>query len=100
METKLTCKICVSRIGFKLSDKERIFDTEDQLAEHLENEHGQMVIRDGETGEQAMARCAKKGIVLDRTECRCNDCNRNRELIDWLFANIHVGDIFHKHTNM
>jgi hypothetical protein len=75
----LTCKFCILTKGFRLSDKDRIFDTDEHLAEHLENVHGQPVMREGETEEQAVERCAKKGIVPDRTKCKCKDCAEERE---------------------
>jgi hypothetical protein len=56
-----------------------MFDTEEQLFDHIENEHGIPVMREGETKEQAIARCAEKGIVSDRSECTCKDCERLRE---------------------
>lgn len=68
------CTICVAKFGFKLADKEKTFETDEELCEHLENFHGQVVIRKGETEEQAKNRCAEKGIVPDRSKCRCEEC--------------------------
>jgi hypothetical protein len=75
----ITCKICIAARGFKLSDTDRLFETDEQLHDHVENEHGTPVIRDGETEEQAVARCAAKGIVPDKGKCACGDCTRERE---------------------
>lgn len=74
----ITCKFCVAKHGFKLSDKDRIFQTDEQLYEHLENQHGVPVMRKGETSDQAIARCAKKGIVKDKNKCKCGDCKEER----------------------
>ena len=74
----LTCKICVLTYGFKLSDKDRCFKKDEELYEHMENEHGQVVIREGETEKQAVKRCAKKGIVPELSKCKCKDCQRGR----------------------
>ena len=62
-----------------MSDKDRLFDTNEQLYEHLENQHGVPVMREGETKEQAIARCEKKGIVRDKAKCKCKDCVEERE---------------------
>jgi predicted small metal-binding protein len=64
--------------GFSFANTDRMFETMDELAEHLENEHGQVVIREGESEEEAVERCAKKGIVRDRMVCACKDCQRSR----------------------
>jgi hypothetical protein len=80
-ETMLTCKICIAEKGFSLANTDRIFKTDEELYEHIEIEHGVPVIRQGETEEQAIERCAKKGIVPDREKCKCKDCQRWRALM-------------------
>ena len=72
------CKICIAKFGFRLADKEKTFETDEELYEHLENFHGQIVKRKGETEEQAIKRCAEKGIVPDRSKCRCEECKLAR----------------------
>ena len=67
------CTICMTKFGFKLADKEKTFETDEELAEHLENFHGRRVMRKGETEEQTIKRCADKGIVPDRSKCRCEE---------------------------
>lgn len=78
MAATLTCKKCVVELGFKLSDKDRIFETEEQFFNHLEEVHGTPVARKGETEEEAMERCAKKGIVPDKEKCKCRECREKR----------------------
>jgi hypothetical protein len=78
----LTCKYCVMQYGFTLADKERIFETEEELANHLEDWHGFVVVRDGETEESARARCAAKGIVEDTSICQCRNCREMRGEIE------------------
>ena len=73
-----TCKYCIAKLGFSLRDKDRIFETDEELYEHIENWHGIPVIREGETNKQAKQRCAKKGIVEDRKKCKCKDCQEER----------------------
>lgn len=68
------CQRCIAQFGFKLSDKNKTFGTDEELYEHVENVHGVIVIRDGETEEKAKERCAQKGILLDRTKCACEEC--------------------------
>lgn len=68
------CPRCVAQFGFKLSDKDKTFETDEELHEHMENVHGVIVIREGEIEKEAKERCAKKGIVLDRTKCDCEEC--------------------------
>lgn len=68
------CAICVAKFGFKPADKEKTMEMDEELHEHLENFHGLIVMREGETEEQAKKRCAEKGIVADRSECRCEEC--------------------------
>ena len=68
------CTKCIAQFGFRLSDKSKTFETDEELYEHMENVHGMFVIREGETEKQAEERCAKKGIVADRTICQCEEC--------------------------
>lgn len=81
MRDTIICKICVARYGFKLSDEDRIFNSEDELAAHLEDVHGSVVMREGETEEDAVKRCAEKGICADKKTCKCMDCQRERDEI-------------------
>lgn len=75
------CKICVARYGLTLQEKDRIFETEEELFEHMENVHGIPVIREGETEADAKKRCAEKGIGEDVTKCQCEDCKSMRSEI-------------------
>lgn len=69
------------RYGLKGSElKEKSFKSDEELANHLEEHHGIIVTRNGETKEKAIERCAKKGIVSDRTKCSCFDCKEWRRI--------------------
>ncbi len=68
------CKMCVAQFGFRLDDKSKTFETDEELYEHIENVHGIPVIRENETEQQAEERCARKGIVADRDLCQCEEC--------------------------
>lgn len=74
----LTCKYCVMKYGFSFRDKDRIFETDEDLYNHIEEWHGIRVIREGETEEMATKRCAEKGIVTNRTKCQCIECKELR----------------------
>lgn len=68
------CQICITKFGFRLSDTNKTFETDEELFDHIENVHGTPVIRDGETPELAEKRCAEKGIVPNRDICQCEEC--------------------------
>jgi hypothetical protein len=70
MTTILTCKICVAEKGFRLSDKELIFETEEELFDHMEKVHLTPVVRDGETEEEAVKRFEEN--------CQCPECRERR----------------------
>jgi len=75
-----TCIKCLMKKGFSPArDNDRVFETDEQLYEHIENAHGTPVIREGETKEAAIERCAKKGIVSDRSKCICEECKQIRK---------------------
>ena len=75
----ITCKYCIAKYGFSLKNKDRIFDTDSELADHIEEWHGIPVRRDNETEVECLDRCAKKGIIEDREKCQCKDCEALRE---------------------
>lgn len=54
------CRICIMTKGLKGSDLKSLPQTQDELAEHLEREHGIVVKRDNETDEQATKRFEEK----------------------------------------
>jgi len=81
--SKLICPICLKRMGLKkayrfLRGKKSMFKNEKEFFNHVENEHGQVVVREGETEEEAKERCRKKGIYQDPQKCQCADCKRKR----------------------
>jgi hypothetical protein len=73
------CPYCVAQRGIKGFElKERDLSNDEDFANHLEEEHGIIVKRKGETEKQARARCAKKGIISDENKCNCTDCRTKR----------------------
>ena len=53
--TKYGCKICIAKSNS--SFPEGYFDTPEEIANHLEMEHGCVVLREEETSEDAQKRC-------------------------------------------
>ena len=83
------CKECIAKFGFKLSDKGKTFETDEELYEHLEMVHGTPVIREGETEEECKKRCKAKGLSPDRSKCVCEEC----KIFRGEKTNIRVSDI-------
>lgn len=74
------CSYCVMKNGIKGSEiKDKDLSDDETFANHLEEFHGIIVKRDGETKQQAIDRCALKGIVADESKCQCRDCIENRK---------------------
>lgn len=73
------CKYCVMKYGIRGSElSENNLETDEDLANHIEEVHGIPVVREGETEEQTLSRCAKKGIVSDKNKCQCQECKELR----------------------
>jgi len=68
------CQKCIIQFGFRISDKNKTFETDEELAEHMEIVHGIPVMREGEIEKECMERCAKKGLSPDRNKCVCEEC--------------------------
>jgi len=54
------CKICIMEKGLKGSDIDDLPQTEEELADHMEEVHHMPVIREGQTKEQAIEHFIKK----------------------------------------
>lgn len=68
----LACKICIATKGLRGSEIASLPETEEELAEHLEAVHHIIVIREGETGDEAEERFLK-----NHPEAKtCPDCIR------------------------
>ena len=73
------CKYCIAKYGIKGSEvSKQHLETDEDLANHIEEIHGIIVIRNGETEKEAIERCCKKGIVADRSICQCQECKELR----------------------
>jgi hypothetical protein len=64
----LACRICIAERGLRGSEISSLHKTEDELVEHLEQVHHYVVTRDGETDEQALARC--NAAYPERATCQ------------------------------
>lgn len=74
----IACRYCITKKGLKGSEIKNLPQTDEEFANHVEETHGILVMREGETEEQTKQRCAKKGIVSDRMKCQCGDCREMR----------------------
>jgi hypothetical protein len=74
----IACKYCIATKGLTLQS-DHLFDTEDELIDHIEMEHDMPVEREGETEEQTMARFKAKNPRAGGPDCQCPACLRNRE---------------------
>ena len=78
----IACKYCVMEEGITVGD---CFQTEEELAEHLEMEHDIVVRRPGETEEEARERAKAKNPRIGTDNCRCPVCKEKRRLRNFLF---------------
>ena len=79
-KTYRVCKYCVLRYGIKGSElAEKSFEDDETFYNHIEEEYGVIVKREGESSEQATIKCAAKGIVSDRSKCQCQECKELRK---------------------
>lgn len=73
------CRYCIMKYGIKGSElSKKHLETDEDLANHIEEVHGIPVIRERETEQQCLDRCAKKGIITDREKCKCQECKELR----------------------
>ena len=73
------CTYCIMKYGIRGSEiDEQDLSNDEAFANHLEECHGLIVRREGETMAHATKRCAEKGIVTDRAKCGCRDCREKR----------------------
>lgn len=66
------CKICLLNKGLSGADIHTLPRSEEELFEHLEQDHHMPVARDGETRDEAVARFLKKFPEA----VTCEDCIR------------------------
>lgn len=73
------CKFCLMPGGMGISfAKGNIFETDEELFDHIEDEHDIAVQREGETKEEAQARFDAKNSRAGTDECRCPECVARR----------------------
>lgn len=73
----IACKYCIATKGLKL-DSPWVFETLEELYNHIEMEHDMPVIREGETREEALARFKAKNPRSGGPDCRCPGCMAKR----------------------
>jgi len=56
----IACKICIMTKGIRGSDEDSLFETQEELNDHLEKVHHMPVQQDGETREECIKRFIEK----------------------------------------
>lgn len=77
------CKFCIAKKGLKGSELKTCgycFETEEELFNHIEMEHDLVIMREGETEEQATTRVKAKNPRLGTKDCRCPACLERRKV--------------------
>jgi hypothetical protein len=59
-------------------DRDHLFETDEELFDHIEMEHDIPVRREGETAEEAMKRFKAKNTRAGGPDCQCPACLRQR----------------------
>jgi len=73
----IACKYCIATKGLRL-DSLWVFETEEELYNHIEMEHDIPVARKGETEEETMVRFQDKNPRAGGPDCRCPACMAKR----------------------
>jgi hypothetical protein len=73
----IACKYCIATKGLRL-DRDRLFETDEELIEHIEMEHDIPVRREGETEEETMRRFKAKNPRGGGPDCQCPACLHQR----------------------
>lgn len=69
----IACKYCIATKGLSLQSS-HLFQTEEELFEHIEMEHDIPVAREGETEEETMQRFKAKNKRAGGPDCQCLSC--------------------------
>ena len=56
----IACKICIAKYGLRGEDIDKLFQTDEELVNHIESVHHMPVIREGETEEETEQRFITK----------------------------------------
>lgn len=66
----IACKICIAKKGLRGCDIDSLFNTQDELNDHIEKVHHMVIVNESETEEEADAR-----FIAKYPEARtCPDC--------------------------
>lgn len=79
----IACKYCTMEKGITIRD---CFETDEELAEHIEMEHDIAVRRPEETGKEAREGAKAKNPRIGTDNCRCPACKEKRRLEKFLFS--------------
>lgn len=73
----IACRYCIATKGLTMKSG-HLFQTEEELIEHIEMEHDIPVAREGETEEETMARFKAKNPRAGGPNCQCPACLHKR----------------------
>jgi len=79
----IACKYCIATKGFSLRTGQ-LFETDEELFDHIEMEHDIPVEREGENEEETMIRFRAKNPRAGGPDCRCPGCLAERGSIEAL----------------
>lgn len=74
---RLACRYCIADKGLRLSSP-WIFASEEELFNHIEMMHDLVVIRGGETDDEAFSRVKAKNPRIGIDDCQCPSCKAKR----------------------
>jgi len=74
----IACKYCLLPGGAGVSMAKGVFKSDDELFDHIEEEHDLIIRRKDETAEEAKARVEAKNPRIGGPDCRCPDCLGNK----------------------
>ena len=80
----IACKYCVMTKGIRgtgenlVDGKQAMFDTYEELADHIEMEHDIPVQRENETDIECWSRFCVKNKRAGTENCQCPECVNNR----------------------
>lgn len=74
------CIHCVDNYGeMGVEMMDLMLEGKEEIAEHLENyHHAHVSKRPWETRKEAITRCQRKGLFLDKRKCKCEECRDRR----------------------
>lgn len=73
----IACRFCIITRGFKGSEIPSLPQTDEELYQHIEQEHHIPIKRDGETEDACAERFKREQPEAGGSNCKCPRCSRN-----------------------